>query len=579
MSKLKAQRWQVARPDKAASEALARQLGISPLFAQCLVNRGCSELSAASDFLDPRLARLSDPFLLPNMERAVDRLFRAREASERFVIFGDYDVDGVTSTALLAEFFQLLGWHCFYYLPHRIDEGYGLTSEAVRNCLAKFKVNLILAVDCGSSSVQVIQQLAAAGVEVIVLDHHQVSDPPPPALALVNPQLLPESPNLRALCSAGLAFKLAHALLKRARLQNLPGAAELDLRKWLDLVALGTVADIVPLCGENRIFVRAGLDRLGSTERPGLKALKCVAAIGSPVVTQEIAFQLAPRLNAAGRLETALDALELLLTTSSERAQALAEALDEQNRERQALEQKIADEALAAVRARFDPDRDFAIVEGSASWHLGVVGIVASRVLREFHRPTIILGSDGTEEWRGSGRGIEGLDMAAALRQCSDLLLKHGGHAMAAGVTLRATQVEEFRARFNGVVQSTLAPHLLSRALRLDAEVFMTDLDFQTLKQFERVEPCGQGNPPIQLGARGLRVRGTPRRFGSAAQHLRFIADDGRAAHPVVWWNCVEVEETVFSTPFDLAFAPELNEYNGTLGIQLRLLDIRPATA
>lgn len=578
MNKLKPHRWQIARTERASVEQLARELGVPPLFAQCLINRGCAESSLAGDFLDPKLARLGDPFLLPNMEAAVARLFQARELSERFVIFGDYDVDGVTSTALLTEFFQKLGWHSFYYLPHRIDEGYGLTAEAVQNCLRKFPVKLILAVDCGSTSVEVIRDLATEGVEVIVLDHHQTNSLPP-ARALVNPQLLPADSALRCLCSAGLAFKLAHALLKRARAANWPGAAEVDLRQWLDLVALGTIADLVPLCGENRIFARAGLEKLGGTQRPGLRALKSVSAVTSPVSTQEVAFQLAPRLNAAGRLETALDALELLLTPNEERAHSLAGDLDAQNRDRQALEQKIAEEAVALVRAGFNPDQDFAIVQGRADWHLGVVGIVASRVLREFYRPVVILGSDGSAEWRGSGRSIEGLDLAAALRACSDLLLKHGGHAMAAGLTIHSEKVDEFRSRLNEFARSTIPPELLERGLRLDAETALGELTFQSLKQLERIEPCGQGNPPVQLCARRLMLRGPLKRFGSASQHLRFLAHDGQAAQPVVWWNCGEVDESIFASPFDLAFAPGLNEYNGTLGIQLRLLDIRPATA
>lgn len=579
MSRAKAQRWQMPQGSPASCETLAAQLSLPPLVAQCLANRGCADAAAAREFLEPRLARLGDPFLVPDMHRAVERLVQARAAGERFVIFGDYDVDGVTSTALLTEFFGKLGWRSLYYLPHRLDEGYGLTADAVRNCLRQFPVKLILAVDCGSSSGAVIAELAADGIETIVLDHHQVSDPAPPARALVNPQRAPGDSPLRALCSAGLAFKLAHALLKRGRGLGWPGAADLDLRQWLDLVALGTIADLVPLRGENRVFARAGLERLGQTERAGLKALKCAAAVGSPVTAQEVAFQLAPRLNAAGRLETALDALELLLTCEEQRAQALAQALDEQNRERQALEQKIADEAIAAARARFDPQRDFAVVEGRADWHLGVVGIVASRVLREFHRPVFILGGGGSEEWRGSGRSIEGLDLAAALRQCSEVLLKHGGHAMAAGVTLRAERVEEFRQKLNECARAMLSPEMLERALRIDAEVSLAEITFPTLKQLEALEPCGQGNPPVHLAARRLRLRGAPRRFGSAAQHLRFAASDGRASQAVVWWNCPEIDESLLAEPFDLAFVPELNEYNGTLGIQLRLLDIRPATA
>jgi single-stranded-DNA-specific exonuclease len=508
------------------------------------------------------------------MDRAVQRLLLAHKTSEPLVIFGDYDVDGVTATALLTEFFQALGWQTFHYLPHRMDEGYGLSADGVQNCLEKFPVKLLLAVDCGSRDFAVIESLHARGVEVLVLDHHQVCSPLPPAVALVNPQLIsdPAAEHLKSLCSAGLAFKLAHAILKRCRALGWPKAQSHDLKQYLDLVSLATIADIVPLKDENRIFVRTGLDRLRETARPGLKALKQVSGVGVIVDCQQVAFQLAPRLNAAGRLETALDSLELLLTRDEARAASLAEALDTRNRERQTIEKKIVDEVLAAVRSRFNPENDFAIVEGNAAWHVGVVGIVASRVLREFHRPVLILGGDGSENWRGSGRSIEGFDLAASLRQCGDLLLKHGGHAMAAGVTMDAERLNDFRIRLNELARNALAPEALQRTLRLDGEVGLDELTFPVLKMLEQINPTGQGNPTIQLAARDLRITGIPRRLGAEQQHLRFTVTDGRTSHQAVWWSCGGTE---LPGSFDLAFVPELSEYNGTLAIQLRVLDLK----
>lgn len=569
-----ARRWQFAEPRPGAVNEICEALRVPPLLATCLLNRGCGAPEAAGHYLEPRLARLSDPFLLPEMNLAVDRLFQAHDQKECFVIFGDYDVDGVTATALLTEFFRELGWDCVYYLPHRLEEGYGLSRDGISNCLARHKVHLVIAVDCGSKDAEVIAELRSNGVEVIVLDHHQVSSPAPPAVALVNPQLLSGHDDLKNLCSAGLAFKLAHALLKRARTLGWPKAAEIDLRNWLDLVALGTIADIVPLKGENRTFARIGLEKLRSTERLGLKALKTIAGITDEVSSYEVSFQLAPRLNAAGRLETAMDALELLLTQDTARAESLAKALDEQNRERQQLEQKIAEEAIETVRARFNPAVDFGIVEGNSGWHIGVVGIVASRVLREFHRPVLILGSDGSEQLRGSGRSIEGFDLAAGLRQCGDLLLKHGGHAMAAGLTIASNRLADLRTRFNDLVRSTISPEALSPVLRLDGEVSLEELTFQSLRQLEKVEPAGQGNPPIQFAARQLRLRGEIKRFGSAQQHGRFLVSDGKSAQQALWWNC---GEAVIPEIFDLAFAPELSDYNGTFAVQLRVLDLRPA--
>src|ERR1035441_9191850 len=458
-------RWSPAPPQPLLAGQLASQLKISPLLAQCLLNRGFSETSAIQNFLQPRLKNLADPFLLPNMDTAVGRLLRAGEKNESLVIFGDYDVDGVTSTALLLEVLRTLGWRVDFYLPNRMDEGYGLSADGVENCLKKFPTTLLLAVDCGSTAVETIASLRARSVDVIVLDHHQVSNPAPAAVALVNPQVAlgvppsggsgaerrpPEggTPNFTELCSAGLAFKLAHALVKRGRETNLPDAAEFDLRPLLDLVALGTIADIVPLTGENPILVSAGLERLNKTQRPGLLALKKVAKSPEKLGTYEVGFQLAPRLNAAGRLETAEGALRLLLARDLAEALPIAQTLDAHNRERQKIERGISEEVIASLRARFNPLTDFAIVEGQLPWHIGVVGIVAARVLQQFYRPTIILGGDGAQ-FRGSGRSIAGFDLAAALRQCDDLLIRHGGHAMAAGVTLQADSLIAFRARLN----------------------------------------------------------------------------------------------------------------------------------
>ena len=391
-------RWTVAAPQNGLALELAAALKISPLLAQCLCNRGLREGAQVEAFLEPRLKQLTDPFQLPEMDRAVDRIFQARERGEPLVIFGDYDVDGVTSTALLTEVLGRLGWKVHCYLPHRLEEGYGLSLESVANCLKKTPAKLLLAVDCGSTAVQAISWLAEQAVDVVVLDHHQLEHERPASVALVNPHLLadPDHP-CKALCSAGLAFKLAHAVVKHGRQTGLPGAAEFDLRPLLDLVALGTVADLVPLRGENRIFVAAGLERLRTTQRPGLRALMEVAGINGRLGVSELSFQLAPRLNAAGRLENALHALDLLLTSDSAEASRLARDLDQQNRDRQGIERKIVDEVVAHLRAKFNPAADYVIVEGQAPWHLGVVGIVASRVLREFYRPTIIIGGDGAE--------------------------------------------------------------------------------------------------------------------------------------------------------------------------------------
>ena len=568
-------RWSLAPPQPGLAAQLAASLNIPPLLAQCLLNRGLSEPDAIAGFLQPRLKQLADPFLLPNMGAAVERLLQARERNEPLVIFGDYDVDGVTSTALLLDVLRPLGWNVQYYLPHRMDEGYGLSQDGVENCLAKFPVTLLLAVDCGSTAVASIASLRQRGVDVIVLDHHQVCSPAPAATALVNPQLGVQSPPpFTELCSAGLAFKLAHALLKRGRETGLPGAAEFDLRPLLDLVALATIADIVPLTGENRILVYTGLERLNSTQRPGLLALKRVAQSPATLTTYDVGFQLAPRLNAAGRLETAEDALRLLLARDLAEALPIAQALDASNRERQKIERGIAEEVLGSLRARFNPLTDFAIVEGKLPWHIGVVGIVAARVLQQFYRPTIILGGDG-EQFRGSGRSIAGFDLAAALRQCDDLLVRHGGHAMAAGVTLQAASLDAFRARLNELARCALQPEQLQAPLRLDAEVRLEAMTLECLGILDRLKPTGQGNPAVQFFARNVTQQRPPLRMGADKQHLKLWITDGATTHEAVWWGAGN--EPMPSPCFDLAFAPQVNDYNGRRTVQLKVLDWRPA--
>lgn len=561
----------MATPSPEYTEALRRERRLSGLVATCLVNRGIVTTEAADAFLDPRLKSLSDPMVLPDIRLAIDRLFLARERNEPLVIFGDYDVDGVTSTAILTEVFTTLGWQCSQYLPHRRDEGYGLSQAGVENCLARHPTSLLLAVDCGSTAVEAIGWLNSRGVDVLVLDHHQLSDPLPPALALVNPLRSPEAA-IVPFCSAGLAFKLAHALVKHGRELGLGGFDTYNLKTLLDLVALGTVADLVPLIGENRILVHAGLERLDGTSRLGLQALKRVSRTRSPMGVYEVGFQLGPRLNAAGRLETAEDALRLLLCDRESEAQSLAEVLDLQNRERQEVEKRIAQEAGERVRSRFDPERDLVIVEGDSSWHIGVVGIVASRVLREFHRPTLILGGDGTL-WRGSGRSVSGFDLAGALRDCSDLLEKHGGHAMAAGLSIDPARVEAFRQRINDLARERLRPEHLQPEVRIDASIALRSLSLPVVADLRRLEPFGMGNPVVQLAIRGLTHARTPQRLKE--QHWKFWVTDGATPVETVWWGAGD--RPVPEGRFDLAVIPEAGDYGGRRFLQLRLIDWKPS--
>jgi single-stranded-DNA-specific exonuclease len=372
----------------------------------------------------------------------------------------------------------------------------------------------------------------------------------------------------------GLAFKLAHALVKHGRAIGLAAATEFDLRPCLDLVALGTIADLVPLTGENRILVSAGLERLNKTQRPGLRALIQVSGTSGKIGGYEVGFQLAPRLNAAGRLETAEEALRLMLARDLTSAEPLARSLDARNRKRQAIERHIAEQVTGALRAQFDPARDYVIVEGQLLWHVGVVGIVASRVLQEFYRPTIILGGDG-QEWRGSGRSIEGFDLAAALRACDDLLLRHGGHAMAAGLSLHPDNLDAFRQRLNDLARRTLKGDQLQPTLRLDAEVTAAELTLERLRELEKLQQTGIGNPPVQLCLRRVTHQRPLQRIGQERRHAKLWVTDGHATREAVLWGVGDGLLPVGR--FDLAFTPQLNEFNGSLNVQLKVLDWHPA--
>lgn len=575
-------RWVIAQPEPAQTQKIARALRLPEPLAQALVNRGFADAESARCFLHPQLRRLRDPFELPDMARAVERLRAALAAKERIVIYGDYDVDGLTSSALLTRVLGDAGAPASNFLPHRMDEGYGLSADGLARCLKEHKPDLLIAVDCGTSSVPEIAELKRHGVDTIVLDHHEPPDSLPECVALVNPKRAKSAveaavpgghPCARAagtaattpLASVGVTFKLAHALLKRDR-----GLADaIDLRDHLDLVAIGTVADVVPLTGENRILVKAGLERLARTRKAGLRALMDIAAVPDDVNSYHIGFRIGPRLNAAGRLADARAALELLLTDDPAKAGQLAKLLNDHNAERQRIEERIVEEALAMAR-EFEADR--VLVLAREGWHVGVIGIVAARVLQEFYRPTVIIGiEDGMG--KGSCRSISGFSIVEALSKCAPLLEKFGGHEMAAGLSLKAGKLDELRRALNEIAAATLKPEDLRPKLFVDAEIRLDELDDDFFAQLSRFEPCGQDNPPPVFAVRGVSVRGSPRVVGK--NHLKFSVTDGETTLQAIWWGMGDRQ--LPKGRLDVAFAPELNEYGGVETVQLKVKDVRSA--
>lgn len=568
----------MAEADPELSAQLAHELTLPPALARVLVNRGFRTVEAAQRFLRPQLRDLNDPFALSGMEAAVARVWRAIQSREQIVIYGDYDVDGVTSSALLVWVLRAAGGLVENFLPHRVDEGYGLSADGLARCLRERQPQLLIAVDCGTSSCREIAMLAEQGIDTIVLDHHEAPAELPRCVALVNPKVgqassLPvaEPRKLEAcatgttpLCSVGVAFKLAHALLKRERAL----AERIDLREHLDLVALGTVADVVPLTGENRILVKAGLARLPQTRKIGLRALLDVAAVRGAVSPYHVGFRLGPRLNAAGRIGDAMAALELLLTENPARAAELAKQLNEHNAERQRIEERIVQEALAQARGFAATDR--VLVLADENWHVGVIGIVASRVLQEFYGPTVVIGAGG----KGSCRSVTGFSIVAALRECAAVLEKFGGHEMAAGLTIQPARVAELRRALNAYAVTALKDEDLLRRVHVDAAVTLPELDETFLARLAEFEPCGQDNPAPVFAAYGVVVRGEPRVVGR--KHLRFQVTDGTATLGAIWWN--HADEKLPRGPLALAFVPELNDYNGERTLQLRVRDVVAAS-
>jgi len=555
-------RWVIAEPEPALTQTLARELRLAWPLAQVLANRGYRDAETAKRFLNPQLRQLGDPFDLPEMTLAVDRILAAIKKKERIVIYGDYDVDGVTSSALLQRVLHAAGATVTNFLPHRMDEGYGLSPDGVARCLKEREPQLLVAVDCGTSSVREIADLRKHQIDTIVLDHHEPPEELPRCVALVNPKRLDGSP-LGALASVGVSFKLAHALLKHDRQLS----ERIDLREHLDLVAVGTVADIVPLTGENRILVRTGLERLPHTQKIGLRALMDVANVPDKVGPYHIGFRIGPRLNAAGRLSDAMAALELLLTDDAARARELAGLLNDHNTERQRIEGQIVDEALAMARAH---ESDRVLVLAKDGWHVGVIGIVASRVLQEFHKPTVVIGiEDGMG--KGSCRSMGGFSIVGALQHCAALLERFGGHEMAAGLSVNAGKIDELRRALNEFAANTLKDDDLHEHVRIDAVVKLGDLDAEFFEQLERLEPCGPDNPTPVFAVEGVRLQGAPRVVGK--NHLRFNVTDGDTSAQAIWWGMGEFEFP--QGGFDVAFAPELNEYRGVESVQLKVKDVR----
>ena len=557
-------------------EALSKRAGVSRVLAELLLRAGLGQGDAAAAFLQPALAGLNDPFLLRNLEAAATRLRQAIAQREQIVVLGDYDVDGVSSTALLVMILRRFGLNPRFIVPRRSEDGYGLSRSAIDRALEAGKPHLFIALDCGTNSHTETAYLRAQGIDVIVIDHHRSKLEALDHCLLINPHVHSCEMNSdgawRNLCTVGLVFKLCHGLLKQLRADNHPVAFRIKLRDHLDLVALGTVADLVPLIGENRIMARHGLRILQETQRPGLRSLMEIAGVkpAQGITPTDISFRLGPRINASGRLADAALSVELLVSDDTGFCAETSRQLDAFNRERQEIERAITEEAERIIEQEFMSHSG--VVLFAENWHPGVVGIVAGRVTRKYNRPCVVLGNEG-ELAKGSGRSVDGVNLVDVLGKCCEHLTSWGGHPMAVGVALRKLHLDAFRAGFADAVRAHVGGDIAEARLDIAAWLVPEQITERLMEELDSLHPFGQGNPEPVFGVRGVVLRSAPEIFKE--HHFRFNFEDGRGRrlHGVAWklaHRCPPVD-----VPLDLAVELKWNHFNNRKLLQVGLIDWR----
>ncbi len=565
-------RWILLDADKVVVSSLSKALKVPPLLARILVHRGFNEASTARPFLSSSLSTdLPSPFLMADMDRAVERLVRSLESKELICIWGDYDVDGTTGSSALVSFLREIGGSPMYYIPHRIDEGYGMNPQGLERLRDK-GVKLVVSVDCGISNYKEVEYAHSLGMDVVIVDHHEPPPALPPAIAVLNPHRVDCPFPDKGLSGAGLAFYLIIGL--RAKLREIgwfSGEGAPDIRRHLDVITLGTIADMVPLRGVNRVLVRRGLQELGTSTRPGILALRQVAGIPAGAVSAgQVGFRLGPRINAAGRMDAALKVVEMLTTESEEDANRIAQELDGNNRQRQEMEARVLAEALEKIET--DPNqRDrCSIVLGAEDWHPGVLGIVASRIVERFHRPTVVIGfSHG--EGKGSARSIRGFHLVEGLSRCADLLEKFGGHEYAAGLSIKQEKLPLFTQRFEEVAHSCLTSEDLVPVLEVDAKVEFAEIGLPVARQLQLLQPFGIGNPEPILLTRGVEVSERKDFNGGA----RFKLRQGTRSMNAVVFGLDDDFPGHRGAKIDVVYRLGENEWNGTTTAQLRIVDAR----
>ncbi|MFZ5351400.1 MAG: single-stranded-DNA-specific exonuclease RecJ [Bacillota bacterium] len=560
-------KWVSYNKDYNILPELVKEFGISELVARVLVNRDIDTLEKASYFISYGIEKLRDPFEMKDMSKAVDRIIEAIELNQKICIFGDYDVDGVTSTVIAVKILRSMDADVTYYIPNRVDEGYGLNIEAIEN-LAEEGIELIITVDCGIRSLEVVNRAKELGIDMIITDHHECGEELPDAYCVINPHRADCSYPFKELAGVGVCFKLVDAL-----------ATELGCRdtalEMLDIVAVGTIADIVYLVDENRIIVKHGLEKLQNTENIGLRALLDICGLKEQTITAyNVAFMIAPRINAAGRIANASLCVELLLTDDYKKAYEIAKQLDNDNKERQSIESEILTKAITKIERDIDISSTKVLVLDDKDWHVGVIGIVASKLVERYNLPAVLISRDNGIG-KGSARSVSNFNIYEALDRCSDLFIKFGGHELAAGITLSTENIDAFRQKVNEVANEILKGEPLIPELKVDYRLTPSDYKLSTVKQLEMLEPYGAGNPAPAFVYRDLKVISS-RTVGNDSKHLLLTLNDGVNEIKAIGFNLGTYNNVLsFGKKVDIICSMECNLWNDIEQLQLKIKDIK----
>ena len=556
--------WQIREQDSISQDRLMKAISISPIIAQLLVNRNIKTVKDAEFFLNPSLLNLHDPFLMKSMAQAVARIKRAISGKEKILIYGDYDVDGISATALLSTVLKRLKADVDTFIPSRLEDGYGLSAQNISS-IHKRGIELIITVDCGITAIVEVDILNSLGIDIIITDHHTPGDKLPDTDIILNPLQEGCSYPDKNLAGVGVAFKLASGLL---------GKDDNWLYEQLDLVSLGTVADVVPLIGENRILVKNGLSELTHTKKEGLRALIEESYLkGKEITSYHVGYILAPRINAAGRLGKPEVSLELLLTDNPKQASELAKMLTKENRSRQKMEDVVLRQAMARIETEVDFARQRVIVLEGENWHKGIIGIVASRIVDRFYRPTVMISMDG-DEGRGSCRSIRNFNLVNALSECSDFLKRYGGHKNAAGLTIDKMSLNGFKEKINLIANERISDENLIPSIKIDTEIPISSLSKDLLEDLDSLGPFGFGNPRPVFSSQNLSIRNVPQVLRRST--LKMWVTDGNITAEAIGFNMADsLPSDPLKQRIDLAYSCDLNTYKGITSIKLQIKDMR----